>query len=106
MYWPGRGKDGRGETENKEETLKIKMELMGSHRLFFFSQTRKIQPPLWKEMNKFRRYFTMLKNVIKGFEEMMNCVLTAMNESLSDPYAGWNEGEELLMLNEVRCGIR
>lgn len=36
----------------------------------------------------------MLKNVIKGFEEMMNCVLTAMNESLSDPYAGWNEGEE------------
>ena len=40
----------------------------------------------------------MLKNVIKGFEEMMNCVLTAMNESLSDPYAGWNEGEELLML--------
>ena len=70
------------------------------------TQTRKIQPPLWKEMNKFRMYFTMLKNVIKGFEEMMNCVLTAMNESLSDPYAGWNEGEELLMLNEVRCGIR
>lgn len=31
----------------------------------------------------------MLKNVIKGFEEMMNCVLAAMNESLSDPYAGW-----------------
>lgn len=28
MYWPGRGKDGRGETENKEETLKIKMELI------------------------------------------------------------------------------
>ena len=107
MYWPGRGKDGRGETENKEETLKIKMELMGNRRLLiFFTQTRKIQPPLWKEMNKFRRYFTMLKNVIKGFEEMMNCVLTAMNESLSDPYAGWNEGEELLMLNEVRCGIR
>ena len=47
----------------------------------------------------------MLKNVVKGFEEMMNCVLTVMNESLSDPYAGWNEGEELLMLNEVRCGI-
>ena len=36
----------------------------------------------------------------------MNCVLTATNESLSDSYAGWNEGEELLMLNEVRCGIR
>ena len=48
----------------------------------------------------------MLENVIKGFEEMMNCVLAAMNESLSDPYAGWNEGEELLMLNDVRCGIR
>lgn len=55
---------------------------------------------------QFRRYFIMLKNVVKGFEEMMNCVLTVMNESLSDPYAGWNEGEELLMLNEVRCGIR
>ena len=83
------------------------MELMGKpYALILFSQTRKIQPPLWKEMNKFRRYFTMLKNIIKGFEEMMNCVLAAMNESLSDPYAGWNEGEELLMLNEVRCGIR
>lgn len=30
------GKDGRGETENKEETLKIKMELMGNRRLLFF----------------------------------------------------------------------
>jgi hypothetical protein len=40
MYWPGRGKDGRGETENKEETLKIKMELMGSHRLFFFADAK------------------------------------------------------------------
>ena len=48
----------------------------------------------------------MLENIVNGFEEMMNCVLTAMNESLSDPYAGWNEGEELLMLNDVRCGIR
>ena len=36
MYWPGRGKDGRGETENKEETLKIKMELMVNHRLLIF----------------------------------------------------------------------
>ena len=48
----------------------------------------------------------MLKKVIKGVEEMMICFLKYMNESLSDPYAGWNEGEELLMLNEVRCGIR
>ena len=37
----------------------------------------------------------MLENIVKGFEEMMN-----------DKYAGWNEGEELLMLNDVRCGIR
>ena len=36
MYWPGRGKDGRGETENKEEALKIKMELMGNRRLLIF----------------------------------------------------------------------
>jgi hypothetical protein len=40
MYWPGRGKDGRGETENKEETLKIKMELMGNRRLLIFLRRR------------------------------------------------------------------
>ena len=34
MYWPGRGKDGRGETENKEETL-IKMELVETQALIF-----------------------------------------------------------------------
>ena len=48
----------------------------------------------------------MLKNIVKGFEEMMNSILKAFNESMSDPYAGWNEGEELLTLNDVRCGIR
>ncbi len=48
----------------------------------------------------------MLKNFVGGFKEMMNSILTAMNESGNDLYAGWNEGEELLMLNEVRCGIR
>lgn len=48
----------------------------------------------------------MLKNIVNGFEEMMNSILKAFNESMSDPYAGWNEGEELLMLNDVRCGIR
>lgn len=47
----------------------------------------------------------MLKNIVNGFEEMMNSILKAFNESMSDPYAGWNEGEELLMLNDVRCGI-
>ena len=36
VYWTGRGKDERGETENKEETLKIKMELMGNRRLLIF----------------------------------------------------------------------
>ena len=82
------------------------MELMGKPYALIFFRRREKYSLLYGKMNKFRRYFTMLKNVIKGFEEMMNCVLTAMNESLSDPYAGWNEGEELLMLNEVRCGIR
>ena len=48
----------------------------------------------------------MLKNIVNGFEEMMNSILKALNESMSDPYAGWNEGEELLMLNDARCGIR
>lgn len=45
----------------------------------------------------------MLKNIVKGFEEMMNSIMAAFNESYN---AGWNEGEELLMLNDVRCGIR
>lgn len=43
---------------------------------------------------------------MKGFEEMMNSIMTAFNESSNDKYAGWNEGEEFLMLNDVRCGIR
>ena len=43
----------------------------------------------------------MLKNIVNGFEEMMNSIM-----SYNDKYAGWNEGEELLMLNDVRCGIR
>ena len=41
----------------------------------------------------------MLKNIVNGFEEMMNSILKAFNESMS-------EGDELLMLNDVRCGIR
>lgn len=48
----------------------------------------------------------MLKNIVKGFEEMMNSILTAINESMSDPYAGWDEWQELEMLNEVRMGVR
>lgn len=48
----------------------------------------------------------MLENIVKGFEEMMNSIMAAFNESYNDEYAGWNEGEELLMLNDVRCGIR
>lgn len=37
---------------------------------------------------------------------MMNSIMAVFNESYNDKYAGWNEGEELLMLNDVRCGIR
>ena len=48
----------------------------------------------------------MLKNIVKGFEEMMISIVAAFNESYNDKYAGWNEGEVLLMLNNVRCGIR
>lgn len=48
----------------------------------------------------------MLKNIVEGFEEMMNSIMTAFNESSNDKYAGWNEDEEFLMLNDVRCGIR
>ena len=40
----------------------------------------------------------MLENIVKGF--------VVFNESYNDKYAGWNEDEELLMLNDVRCGIR
>lgn len=35
----------------------------------------------------------MLKNIVEGFEEMMNSIMTACNESSNDKYAGWNEGE-------------
>ena len=48
----------------------------------------------------------MLKNIVNGFEEMMNSIMAVVNESYNDKYAGWNEGEEPLMLNDVRCGIR
>ena len=48
----------------------------------------------------------MLKNIVEGFEEMMNSIMTAFNESSNDKYAGWNEGEEFLILTDVRCGIR
>lgn len=48
----------------------------------------------------------MLKNVVKGFEEMMNSIMSAFNESMNDKYAGWDEWRELEMLNKVRCGIR
>ena len=43
----------------------------------------------------------MLENIVKGFEEMMNSIMAVFNESYNDKYAGWNEGEELLMLNDV-----
>lgn len=33
----------------------------------------------------------MLKNIVKGFEEMMNSIMTAFNESMNDKYAGWDE---------------
>ena len=48
----------------------------------------------------------MLKNIVNGFEEMMNSIMDVFNESYNDKYAGWNEGEELLMLNDVLSGIR
>lgn len=48
----------------------------------------------------------MLKNIVKGFKEMMNSIEAAFNESMNDKYAGWDEWRELEMLNEVRCGIR
>ena len=48
----------------------------------------------------------MLENIVKGFEEMMNSIMAAFNESYNDKYAGWNEGEEVSMINEVRRGRR
>lgn len=48
----------------------------------------------------------MFENIVKGFKEMMNSISKAFNESLNDPYAGWNEWQELEMLNEVRMGVR
>lgn len=43
----------------------------------------------------------MLKNIVKGFEEMMNSIMAAFNESYNDKYAGWNEGEELLKWGQL-----
>ena len=59
MYWPGRGKDGRGETENKEETLKIKIELMGNRRLLIFYADAKNATSIMEENNisKWRIYY-------------------------------------------------
>lgn len=48
----------------------------------------------------------MLKNIVKSFEEMMNSIKMAFNESMNDTYAGWDELREIEMLNEVRYGIR
>ena len=74
--------------------------------VFFFCAGAKISAPIMEEINQLYEETTMLKIIVNGFEEMMNSILKAFNESMSDPYAGWNEGEELLMLNDVRCGIR
>jgi len=48
----------------------------------------------------------MLKNIVNGFMKVMNAAFTAFEESYNDNYAGWNEGEELLMLNNVRAGVQ
>ena len=57
MYWPGRGKDGRGETENKEETLKIKMELMGNRRLLIFFADAKNTASFMERNEQFQEVF-------------------------------------------------
>lgn len=48
----------------------------------------------------------MFKNIANGFIKVMNSVKAAFEESYNDNYAGWNEGEELLMLNNVRAGVQ
>lgn len=48
----------------------------------------------------------MFENIVKSFMEVMNSVKAAFEESYNDNYAGWNEGEELLMLNNVRTGVQ
>ena len=48
----------------------------------------------------------MLKNIVMGFEEMMNSIKAAFDESYNDKFAGWDEWREIEALNEVRYGIR
>lgn len=48
----------------------------------------------------------MFENIVKSFMKVMNSVKAAFEESYNDNYAGWNEGEELLMLNNVRTGVQ
>lgn len=48
----------------------------------------------------------MFKNIANGFMKVMNSVKAAFEESYDGNYAGWNEGEELLMLNNIRAGVQ
>ena len=48
----------------------------------------------------------MFKNIVNGFMKVMNSVKAAFEESYNGNYAGWNEGEELLMLNNIRAGVQ
>ena len=40
------------------------------------------------------------------FKNIVNSVKAAFEESYNGNYAGWNEGEELLMLNNIRAGVQ
>lgn len=48
----------------------------------------------------------MFKNIVNGFMKVMNSVKAAFEESYNGNYAGWNEGEELLMLNNIRADVQ
>lgn len=48
----------------------------------------------------------MFKNIANGFMKVMNSVKAAFEESYNGNYASWNEGEELLMLNNIRAGVQ
>lgn len=77
----------------------------GNTGSYFFSADAKNSASFMEE-RCLMEVTTMFMNIVEGFKEMMHCVLTAMNESGNDPYAGWDEWRELEMLNEVRLGVR
>ena len=81
------------------------MELMETQALIFCADAKNTASFMERNV-KFQKVTTMFKNIVNGFMKVMNSVKAAFEESYNGNYAGWNEGEELLMLNNIRAGVQ